>query len=358
MAVSMRRAKRRRPIGTIAILTLLALGLAWVFVPLVRGEAIGSPMEALTRLIGGEVQAAGEDDGVVPLAEGKVRVIVSGRDIPAYQKVGRDDIWNNAKGTLAYSDLDEKLVESSGVIVDVREILGRVLAKPKTPGYAFSEKDFMPEGTRPGVAAGVPAGKRALRISVENVQGIVGLQAGDRFDMVGAFPLDDSANQGSIPFSGVFADQMNRRAKMNAYRRARVQVLVQNGVVVSPLETRLVPTSSASLTQGKTTRTLPVQEMVIALEPDEVAPFMEALSVEADITCLARSGRPDDPAESLTPSSEPTPPLWGASGTHSAAVSSGGADGFGPMTVIEVIDEEGRELVPVPRMLAGGSEPR
>jgi len=115
-----------------------------------------------------------------------------------------------------------------------------------------------------------------------------------------------------------------------------------------------VPTTSTSLTRGTTTRTLPVQEMVIALEPDEVAPFMEALSVEAQITCLARSGRPDDPVDSLTPSSEPDLMLWG---TGLAAGGNSLVPSAGSMAVIESISDRERTLVPVPDATAG-SRPR
>ena len=39
----------------------------------------------------------------------------------------------------------------------------------------------------------------------------------------------------------------------------------------------------------------PVQEAVIAINPDEVALLTEAMAVDARLTTIPRSGRPDDP---------------------------------------------------------------
>ncbi len=339
MAVPARQSKRR-PYGTILFLTLLAAGLIWVLLPLSRGEPLPGPLAALERFLPRQAFASeGSEQGTSAPEEGRVRVFVSGRSIAAYNKIVRDDLWNPTKNTWAYSDLDESLVESSGVIVNVQDIVGRVLAHDKSPGYVFTEKDFLPEGTRPGLSAGVPAGKRALRIEVDKVHGIVGLQPGDRFDMVAAISLDGKPTA-QPAFSGLYSAVMGRQAELDNYRRAKVKVLVQNGIVVTPLQTRQVPTTSSSLTQGTRVRTIPVQEMVVALAPEEVAPFMEALSIEAEITCLARSGRPDDLMDSVTPSSDPTPSLW--------SFSSGSAGDPNGMKVIESIQDGERTLIPVP----------
>ena len=343
MAVAVRRVRRRRPYGTILVLGLVAVALVWVLIPLSRGEPIPDPRDLLSRFLSPQVLAAESstkgDSGPAP---GKVRVFISGREIAAYNKVQRDDVWNAGKNTWAYSEVDESLVESAGVIVDFNDIVGRVMANRKSPGYVFTEKDFLPEGTRPGLSAGVPAGKRALRVDVDKVHGIVGLQPGDRFDIVAALSLDvDPASRPD--FEGVYSSLVRSQTQLSTYRRARVQVLVQNGVVVTPLETRQIPTTSTTLTRGTTVRTIPVQEMVIALDPEEVAPFMEALSVEAQITCLARSGRPDDVLDSVTPSSEPDLSYW------TPFVPGSGPNGQGgTVSIVETIDDQERTLVPVP----------
>ena len=342
--------RRRRPIGTIVFLLLAAAGLAWIIVPLSRGEEVQDPLTAFDRWFGGDEVQAAEDSDDGP-KEGYVRVPLSAVAIPAYEAVGRVHLFVPGRGELAYMDVEEELVEAAGILKSITEITGRVMAASKKPGYAFRESDFLPVGTRPGLSAGVPAGKRALRIEVDKVRGIVGLQQGDRFDMVAAMTLKDAP---APDFVGLYKNLAGGQAGPAAAKpRAEARVLVQNGVVVTALETRQIPTSTSSLTQGRTTKTLPVQEMVIALDPDEVAPLLEALSLSAEITCVARSGRPDDPEDSETPSSESAEDVWGNSLGGSAGLT-------GPMTVIESIDDEGRELVPVPTVREDeeGDEPR
>ncbi|MEM8709823.1 MAG: hypothetical protein AAGG01_02640, partial [Planctomycetota bacterium] len=143
---------------------------------------------------------------------------------------------------------------------------------------------------------------------------------GDRFDVVAARtveppPVVKAQAQGQAKAKapaalGVYAsllptpEQAKPAAptpKVSVEAQPRVDVIVQCGVVVTALETRLVPTSSSSLTAGQINGTRPVQEMVIALAPEEVAPLMAAMRMGADLSCLARSGRPEDDADSETP---------------------------------------------------------
>ncbi len=69
--------------------------------------------------------------------------------------------------------------------------------------------------------------------------------------------------------------------------------LVQDGVVVTPVTARNMPVTNSSLMNGASTRNMRVQEIVIAVEPEEVAPLDEAMALKYEITCVARSGRPE-----------------------------------------------------------------
>ena len=106
-------------------------------------------------------------------------------------------------------------------------------------------------------------------------------------------------------------------------KRSLVRPLVQDGVVVTPVRIRNVPISSSSLTQGMTTRTMPVQEIVLAVDPEEVAPLAEAMDLKYEITCVARSGRPAAPAAASQAAaggvSRSLPPLPRPSGHDGAA---------------------------------------
>ena len=48
-----------------------------------------------------------------------------------------------------------------GIIIDPSKIIGRVMAHEKPADFAFTEEDFLPFGTSPGIAGGTPPGKRA-----------------------------------------------------------------------------------------------------------------------------------------------------------------------------------------------------
>ncbi len=71
--------------------------------------------------------------------------------------------------------------------------------------------------------------------------------------------------------------------------------------------------------------------------PEDVARFTEAVSVEAHLSVIGRSGHPDDDSDSVTPSSVPVTPFSGA-----------GSDGSG-MGFVDTISGGNREIVPVPR---------
>ena len=59
-------------------------------------------------------------------------------------------------------------------------------------------------------------------------------------------------------------------------KRSVVRPLVEDGVVVTPVHIRMAPMSASSLMGGASTRTVPQQEVTIAVEPGEVAPLAEA----------------------------------------------------------------------------------
>ncbi|MEM6568561.1 MAG: hypothetical protein AAF957_09140 [Planctomycetota bacterium] len=275
-------------------------------------------------------------------------MLTSARNIPAYAKVRNDDVFDAQRKRISSIDIPEGLAEKNGILTDASMIFGRVLAKAKRPGFAFTEEDFLPEGTRPGLAGGVPPGKRGYRVEVDLVHGIIGLNPGDRFDLITSRTVEDVPRKENTPaFVGVYAEMMGQRAKSSrGVDRAQVDVIVQNGIVVTPVETRLVPIhTAASLTSGPKTTTRPVQEMVIALDPEEVAPLVAALQLDSGVTCVARSGRPGDPESDLTPSYASPKRTEEPEGAPEE------------MHVIEVIEGGNRALVPVPHRAAADDEP-
>ena len=113
-------------------------------------------------------------------------------------------------------------------------------------------------------------------------------------------------------------------------------MIVQNGVLVEAVKTRTMPIAVSTLTQGQVTRTRPIQEVVVAIDPLEVAPLTQAIATNADVQSVIRSGHPDDPADSVTPGARPRSPLQGL----------GEDDGAG-FRMVEAIDGTGRRYIAV-----------
>ncbi|MBK6941906.1 MAG: hypothetical protein IPH13_17140 [Planctomycetes bacterium] len=314
-------------VGTLAVLVggacVLVLG-TWVAVE-------GGVPEAWARLPGFERFAHAKESAPA----GKIAVPVSARAIKAYARISRDDVWdpNTNQITVVYLDATKL---GDDVITDFAKVRGRVLAKDKSAGYVFSENDFLPEGTRAGLVAGIPAGKRGVRVELEQVPGLYGLNPGDRFDLMATLPIDTAKAQQQLQqLGGVVGRAAALTAGLSGSKQASVHCVVQNGVIVSGVEARNVPYTITTLTQGTQVKSRPVQEVVIAVAPEEVAALEQALAIEAAISCVPRSGRPDDPQDSRTPERAAQSPF-----------TLGGSDGDG-LRLIETIKGTTRELVPV-----------
>jgi Flp pilus assembly protein CpaB len=286
---------------------------------------------------------------------GLVGVPVSAQAIPAYTKVTRDHLWNPRTNELAIVYLSPEQVAPE-MLTSLQRIVGRVLDHEKPAGYAFTREDFLPEGTRPGLVAGIPPGKRAIRVEADRVNGLFGLNPGDRFDLVATIPIDTTQSGSLQGVGGLYGQQLNLQAQLSNWRRqATVSVLVQNGAIVEPMVTRQVPVFSRTLTQGAVTRMRPVQEIVIAVDPEEVAPLTEAMAVEASISAVPRSGQPGDDPDSFTPGSRPRSPIVlpgvdsaDAGGLEQAPDATAGVAARGPMTMVETISGTERQLTATP----------
>ena len=363
MAVGPRRT-RSRPIGPVILLGLLILSLGWVLYLRLTDQPLRDPFgfyrpePALPA-----AQPDGRQAPVMPPAEGMVRVLMAARPIPAYSRVSRDDLFDPARRVFAYVDLEEEFVEENEVLRGTSAIVGRVLKRNKRSGFVFTEDDFLPKGTRPGLVGGIPAGMRAMRIDVGVVEGIIGLQTGDRFDIVAASkPLPPARKADTAPvgleLTGLYSEQAQQSASPSAPAssaaepRSRVEVVVSNGVVIYPLDTRLVPTSSAGLMTGQVTGTRPVQEMVIAVPTDSVAPLMAAIRVESQLTCVARSGRADEDPDNVMPGFDPDDSADGGEESAARAHPDGGMPpGYeqGEFAIVETIVGGQRRLTAVPK---------
>jgi len=319
-----------------------------------------SPGGALVALLGlGAVVAlvwafgglGGDDEARVSQPPGTVAVPISPRALPPYKRIGLEDLFRSREGRIAYVYLEPDDVRPE-MLTELSQIVGRVLRRPKAAGFAFTERDFAPPGTRPGLAAGVPPGGRALRVDVSKVNGLEELRPGDRFDLVATIALEEQ-DLPSDPLPGARSAQavlLDPRISQWS-KQASVEVIVQNGLVVSPVQTRQVPISVNTLTQGAITRTRPVQEVVIAVAPEEVALLTQALAVEARIQCVIRSGHPDDPEDSVTPGGTPRSPFDMLRGGGKGERARNG------YTLVETLGSGGRRYLAVQRAGSAGVPP-
>lgn len=259
----MARARRRRSVDarSLALVALLAVaGLA----------GLGLLASSLGWIGGGS-------SGPRVAPAGTIAVPAAGVTIPTYARVRVDHLVDPRTGDLRAVYLPEGSILPE-TFVDAREIVGRVLAVDKEPGQVFSENDFFPPGTREGIVAGIPAGKRAMRIDARKVGGIVGLGRGDRFDLIATLDVAKTAGRG-VQVQGAGGRSMGRLGSP-----VRATTIVAAGAVVQPLERRMVPGRTAQV----------VEEMVIAVAPDEVGALTEALHAGARVDCVPLSGQPSE----------------------------------------------------------------
>ena len=279
-----------------------------------------------------------------PSTAGLIAVPTAATPIPAHTRIGRDHLWDRVNSRIAVVYLPPRAVTKE-MLLSIGDIIGRVLDGDKQAGYVFTNADFLPRGTREGLVAGIPPGKRAIRVSADRVEGLYGLNAGDRFDIVATMPIDAANGGGRAPnFAGPYSPELALQAQLSNWdKQATVRVIVQNASIVEPMSTRGVTTYQTSITQGTAARTRAVQEAVIAINPHEVALLTEAMAVDARLASIPRSGRPDDPVESKTPDLRPFSPFAAPGDPRLAANDS---DRF---TVVETIMGQKRALTAVPR---------
>jgi len=244
-----------------------------------------------------------------PSREGMVAVPVSAIDIPSMSKVTRDHLFDKEAKEIKLIYIKPEELRPD-MIRDLSQIIGRVMKREKKPGFAFTERDFYPVGTQPGLTAAIPPGKRSFVLPVEKITGIATLQPGDHFDIVGSLAVDDKKNPtGSTPKDLInSAMVVSPTGQPYPPKRSVVRSLVANGLVLTPPTIRLVPTgASTSLAGGAPPKTKPVQEIAIAIDADEVAILADALKVDASLTCVARSGQPNGNTDPEMPIVVPTP---------------------------------------------------
>jgi hypothetical protein len=226
-----------------------------------------------------------------PSRKGMIAVPKSVRPIKAFTKVRREDIVDLNLGDDSFFWMTPEQVKANPQwVINPSQIIGRVLAQDKEKDYVFSEKNFLPEGTRPGIVGGTPAGKRAMVVNVDQTPGLELLSTGDQFDLLATLP-GNGATGSNVDYAALLGGikapdlRVGQRATSGG-----VRVLIQGGTLIS-LSKTTPPVNNRS--NRTTTSTL----ATIALAPEEVALLTEALGNSTQMFCVARSGQPEDAEE-------------------------------------------------------------
>lgn len=238
------------------------------------------------------------EDKRTEIPPGMVAVPICPRGIPAYKKITRDDLWSPKDQTFAFIAMPEDRIPEDAIL-KISEIRGRVTRRLKKANYLFTEADFYPKGTREGLVAAIPPGMRSWRVTTKQIRGLHDLRPGDHFDVIASTPVKSKDDSMASLIVDAPSSTLLSASKSNNATRANVKVLVRDGIVINPVRIRAEPTVGASLTQGTFSKTLPVQEVVIALHAHEVTQLAEAFATGAEVWCTARSGRPDGEDEEV-----------------------------------------------------------
>ncbi|QDS91716.1 hypothetical protein FF011L_04490 [Roseimaritima multifibrata] len=222
------------------------------------------------------------------------------RPMNAHEAVTKDDFIHPQTKQLNVvwlPEATEKVVSRK-----MSDLIGRVLRRDKQAGMVLSEADFLEKGTRPGLVAGIPAGKFAMSIPAAEIAGLDQLRGGDRFDLLVSLPKRDDGGQiaNSEPaalFGGIKPPSL-RVGQLS--RRHGVMHLVTDGMLVTLFSGKERSTSGPSgLTVApggsKSKKSTPaIVYAELAVSPDEIGPLTEAISLGTKLTCVLRSGLPSD----------------------------------------------------------------
>ncbi len=262
--------------------------------------AIGAVLLGTLGLVFGGLAIAGklpwQKHAVPPPEAGMARVWVAARPIPAFSTVTAQYLFNPSLGMAAFQDLPASRVPPQWLTgpKGAADILDRIVSKGKEAGQPFTEADFLPKGTLPGVVAGIPSNMRALTLEAGKLRGVDTLQVGDHLDLLASVPVDRLLSTGDRDQAWRPGTPLltNTKSTNSGPRQTETRMIARDAIIISPLTTRTRPIASSSLMQGTSVRTVPVQEVVLAVDLQDVAGVTEALNMGIEVACIARSGRP------------------------------------------------------------------
>jgi SAF domain len=243
------------------------LGLLAVFGILLTLHFTGQvKLPMVDSLLGREVHAA--EAGVE-----RVPVLVTARDLSPGHAVQRADVWDPLNKNFRVVMMPRDSVNPEWIL-RWGEIEGRVMARAKLKDKAFRTSDFLPKGTRPGVAALVPAGMRMVNIPHGRIHGLDALRYQDRFDLIAQVAIsEDQIEEAQDAIEGLSRD---RRLELERLRGSAKRTQVCKDAMRLPD----LPSSGAGSKAP----------IAIAVAESEVHRLVEVLEGKDDLACIVYSG--------------------------------------------------------------------
>lgn len=193
-----------------------------------------------------------------------------------------------------------QLVKLGGAFVQPTDIIGRVVRREKSPGFAFSEDSFFSVGTPSGLAGATPPGMRAMTLEATRLAGVHRISMGEQIDLVANIPVNKLARFESSTGGGLIGGDLvsgTSRSVRDEDKETTARLVARQAIVLMPVVQRVSTESSASLTQGKRLLSVPVEEVVLAVAAEDVSAVTAALELEATVNVLVRSGRIDSESQ-------------------------------------------------------------
>ena len=233
-----------------------------------------------------------------PSRAGMIKVPKTQRAMTALTKVRREDVHTLALGDDSYFWMPkERVAANPNWIVNPSQIIGRVMARNKESELVFTEKDFLPKGSRTGISAGVPDGKQGFFVDAAKVAGLELLKMGDTFDLLASLP-EEAQEKPEAEF-GLLAGGIKVRGG-KPIPLSGVRLLVQNAQMIAITRGRDMTTQSVMdlpEQDGRSRSRDTTIQITMAIDPEEVVPLTQALAAERTIHCVARSGQNSEQAE-------------------------------------------------------------
>jgi len=114
------------------------------------------------------------------LAPGSKQIVVASEPLAPYQEFN-ESIWqgNRRRITSRLVSAEDARFDDALTVDDVRLYYGRVFGRAKSRGDCLTAADFLPPGTKPGLAAGVPAGYTFVPVADRVIEGLDSFVAED-----------------------------------------------------------------------------------------------------------------------------------------------------------------------------------